>query len=84
MRFRLDDAFAPKSAQVTVTYLDKGKGTWSMEFGESRIEHVQNTNSGLWKTKTVPFSGASEIVPKYESGDDTRASAHFGQAGLAR
>lgn len=71
MRFKLDDAFALKSGQATVTYLDKGTGTWSIGFGKSHIERVQNTNSGLWKTKTGLVSGNSELVLKYESGDDT-------------
>ena len=72
MRFQLDAGFNAKKAKVTVTYLDKGTGSWSIELpGKDGATRIQNKNSGAWKTQTVPFSGISDLVLKYDSGDDT-------------
>lgn len=72
MRFQLDSAFASKIAKVTVTYLDKGTGAWSIGLqGKDPAARIDNTNSGEWKTKTVVLQEVSEIILNYESGDDT-------------
>jgi hypothetical protein len=72
MRFQLDAGFNAKKAKVTVTYLDKGTGSWSIGLpGKDGATRFQKRNSGAWKTKTVTFSGISDLVLKYESGDDT-------------
>ena len=72
MRFRLDADFNAKRIRVNVTYLDKGTGSWSLGLpGKSDATRIQNTNSGDWKTKTVTFSGVTELVLSHESGDDT-------------
>ena len=55
MRFQLDPAFNAKNVSVTVTYLDKGTGSWS--FGLSG-------QVGAASVKT-------DLSLKYESGDDT-------------
>ena len=72
MRFQLDAGFNAKKAKVTVTYLDKGTGSWSIGLlGKDGATRFQKKNSGAWKTQTVTFSGISDLVLKYESGDDT-------------
>ena len=73
MRFKLDETFKAKAVTVSVTYLDKGTGTWSLGVaGDSAAKRVQNTGSGLWKTEAVSLSGSvSELWLKYEEGDDT-------------
>ncbi|MBJ7256707.1 MAG: hypothetical protein JHC76_10400 [Akkermansiaceae bacterium] len=72
MRFQLDPAFNAKNVSVTVTYLDKGTGSWSIGLsGKVGAASVKNTNSGEWKTKTISLSGATDLSLKYESGDDT-------------
>jgi len=72
MRFQLDAGFNAKEVKVSVTYLDKGTGSWSIGLpNKSGATRIQNTNSGEWKTKTVTFSGLTELVLNHESGDDT-------------
>lgn len=72
MRFQLDAGFNAKKVKVTVTYLDKGTGSWSIGLpGKDGTKIFQNKNSGGWKTQTVTSSGISDIVLNYESGDDT-------------
>ena len=72
MRFKLDEAFRASSVNVKVIYLDKGTGSWSIAVpGESAGTIVQNTDSGGWKTRTVALTDVSELVLKYEAGDDT-------------
>ena len=72
MRFQLDAGFNAKQVKVTVTYLDKGTGSWSIGLpGKDGAKIFQNENSGRWKTQTVTSSGISDIVLNYESGDDT-------------
>ena len=56
---------------MNVIYLDKGTGSWSIGLpNKSGATRIQNTNSGEWKTKTVTFSGLTEIGLTHESGDD--------------
>jgi hypothetical protein len=72
MRFQLDAGFNVKKLEVTVTYLDKGTGSWSIGLpGMDGIKIFQNKNSGEWKTQTLTSSGFSDLVLNYESGDDT-------------
>lgn len=72
MRFRLDAGFNAKTVKVSVTYLDKGTGSWSIGLpGKKDTTQIQNTGSGEWRTQTVIMSGVAELVLSYESGDDT-------------
>jgi len=88
MRFKLDEEFfadpeEPQPAKLTVTWLDKGKGSWSLRYlgtdGKSRAKTVQKENSGNWKTgefflKGVTLNHSSnrpDLALHYESGDDT-------------
>ena len=72
MRFQLDAGFNAKKLKVTITYLDKGTGSWSIGLpGMDGTKIFQNKNSGEWKTQTVTSSGFSDLVLNYESGDDT-------------
>ena len=72
MRFQLDPGFNAKGIDVTVTYLDKGTGSWSLGVpGKEAKTSIQNADSGAWKSKTVSLSGVMELSLKYESGDDT-------------
>jgi hypothetical protein len=72
MRFRLDPTFNAKAVKVTVTYLDKGKGNWSIgQYGQEKVTLVQNTDSGKWITKSIMSNGFKELSLNYVSGDDT-------------
>ncbi len=72
MRFQLDAAFKAKSATVTVTYLDKGTGSWSISLpAKDSAKLIQNTDSGTWKTTTVTLSEVTTLLLNYESGEDT-------------
>jgi hypothetical protein len=76
MRFRLDEAFKADAVEVSVTYLDKGEGAWSLGIsGAPDKTVVRNTGSGTWKTVTVPMSGqqlqGAELLLNHEGGDDT-------------
>ena len=72
MRFQLDAGFNAQQTKVTVTYLDKGTGSWSIgHLGKDYAKVFQNENSGRWKTQTITLSGISDLVLMYESGDDT-------------
>lgn len=72
MRFQLDAGFNAQQAKVTVTYLDKGTGSWSIGLlGKDYAKIFQNENSGRWKTQTITPSEISDLVLMYESGDDT-------------
>jgi hypothetical protein len=72
MRFQLDAGFNAQQAKVTVTYLDKGTGSWSIGLlGKDYAKVFQNENSGRWKTQTITPSEISDLVLMYESGDDT-------------
>jgi len=76
LRFELDDAFTADRISVTVSYLDQGRGAWSLGVsGSSEVEFVQNGDSGRWKTKTVTMRRellrGAPLLLKYESGADT-------------
>ncbi|VGO20707.1 hypothetical protein [Pontiella sulfatireligans] len=75
MRFMLDNAFNAASANVKVTYLDKGCGEWSLLAGQKNALNVQNTDSGLWKEVLVTVSGPelskANLKLRHEKGDDT-------------
>lgn len=72
MRFQVDPRFEAKSLKMSVTYLDKGTGSWSIEVPDKTSTTViQNTNSGTWKVKTLSLTGANELKLKYISGEDT-------------
>jgi hypothetical protein len=72
MRFQLDKDFGAKDVNVHITYLDKGTGSWSIgKTGVANPEIVKNTNTGEWKTASIALSGATELVLRYESGDDS-------------
>ena len=76
MRFRLDNAFAADQIAVRVTYLDQGRGAWSLGVSNSpEKEVVQNGDSGRWKTITVSMPHErlreAELLLNYESGADT-------------
>lgn len=72
MRFHLNSNFSAKTVKVSVTYLDKGKGIWSIGLsGQEKVTLVQNTDSGKWITKSIKSSIFSELSLNYVSGDDT-------------
>lgn len=75
LRFKLDEGFRAKSAVVRVTYLDRGNGSWTLVTGGSRILHVENTDSGLWKTAELTVTRSdlhrSELQLRYARGADT-------------
>lgn len=74
MHFKLDETFKAKAVTVSVTYFDKGTGTWSLGIpGKTAAKRVQNTGSGLWKLETfsLPGSALDELLLKHEEGDDT-------------
>ena len=67
MRFKLDEAFDPRVIKVRVTYLDRGKGRWTI----SDQKGVQNADTGLWKTVEVMLQRDEALTLNYYSGDDT-------------
>ena len=72
MRFKLDEAFRASAVRVNVTYFDKGTGSWSIGLpGKSGGTLVRNTNSSVWKTRTIALNDVAELVLKHEAGDDT-------------
>lgn len=72
MRFRLDPNFNAKTVKVSVTYLDRGKGVWSIaQSSQEKVTLVQNTDSGKWITKSIKSTIFSELSLNYVSGDDT-------------
>jgi hypothetical protein len=72
MHFQLDAGFRAKQVKVTVTYLDQGTGSWSVGLpGKDGVKVFQNKDTGGWTTQTVTLSDISDLVLKYESGDDT-------------
>jgi hypothetical protein len=72
MRFRLDAGFNAKEVELSVTYLDKGTGSWSIGLpGKEGATRIHKTNSGEWKTQTVTCSELTEFRLNHESGDDT-------------
>jgi len=76
MRFQLDERFDADRIDVSVTYLDRGKGRWSVGIsGKSVKKQVRNTGSGEWKTMSVTMPRKTlrnaELLLNYEGGDDT-------------
>jgi len=76
MRFQLDEAFQAETIEINVTYLDQGRGIWSLGFfGSPGTERVQNANSGRWKTMTVTMPRVrlrgTQLELNYETGADT-------------
>lgn len=76
MRFRLDEDFAADPIEIRITYLDRGRGAWSVGTSVSKGKRiVSKTNSGEWMTETIaaPLSSLKKanLVLEYESGDDT-------------
>jgi len=76
MRFRLDEAFEADTLAIHITYLDQGRGIWSLAVGDSsHTERIQNSNSGRWKTVTVTVPRKRlrerQLELNYESGADT-------------
>lgn len=72
LRFQLDPRFAAKQVKVSVTYLDRGTGSWSIGIpGKEGATRIQNTNSRDWRTQVVSLSGVTELVLNYETGDNT-------------
>lgn len=62
------------SFAIRVTYLDRGRGQWSLEVsGENEKKIVRNSDSGEWKTLTVEIKELrdAELRLNYEGGDDT-------------
>jgi len=76
MRFSLDPRFHAGKIDVRITYLDRGKGRWSLGVsGRPAIEQIRNTDSGEWKTVSVELERAAlshaELLLQYEGGEDT-------------
>ena len=76
MRFRLHEAFKADALEVSVTYLDRGQGSWSLGVsGQTDKKMIRNSGSGEWKTMMVDVSRAAlrnaELLLNYEGGDDT-------------
>ena len=76
MRFELDRAFEADTVEINVTYLDQGRGIWSVGVaGTSDTERIQNSNSGRWKTVTITMPRdrlqGTPLSLNYESGADT-------------
>ena len=76
MRFELDEAFQAGTIEVNVTYLDRGRGSWSLGVrGSPEKDVFRNTGSGQWKTVeiTIPRERLrhAPLLLNYESGDDT-------------
>ena len=54
MRFELDEAFQADTIEVNVTYLDRGRGAWSLGvLGSPEKELFRNSDSGQWKTVKI-------------------------------
>jgi hypothetical protein len=75
MRFRLDKAFKAGKVQVRVTYLDRGKGKWSLGISGKSLREVTNKDSGKWLTMEYTIARkdlkGSELMLKYAGGEDT-------------
>ena len=75
MRFQLHEAFKAEQVEVRVTYLDRGKGSWSLGVSGSRTEPIQNSDSGEWKMVTIELPTkqllGAELELSHEGGDDT-------------
>ena len=76
MRFRPDENFNADPVEVRITYLDRGRGNWSLGIvGDPGRKLIRNSNSGKWKTVTFEMSGKvlqnAELQLNYEGGEDT-------------
>ena len=76
MRFELDEAFQADTIAVNVTYLDRGRGAWSLSvLGSPEKELFHNGDSSQWKTVkiTMPRKRLKDanLLLNYEGGDDT-------------
>ncbi|TWT80327.1 hypothetical protein CA13_17400 [Planctomycetes bacterium CA13] len=76
MRFELDKNFQGETFKINVTYLDQGRGVWSLTTSDSsKKELVHNKDSGQWKTVAVDIPrkqfGDTQLLLNYESGEDT-------------
>ena len=75
MRFQLDKSFNAEKVQVSVTYLDRGTGSWTLGVPGKAFKQVTNKGSGKWKNLkvTVPRKALknAELLLNYEGGDDT-------------
>ena len=76
MRFELDEAFQADSIVVNVTYLDQGRGIWSLSVdGLPEKDLFHNSDSGQWKTVKIPMPRerlrGTQLLLNYEGGDDT-------------
>ena len=76
MRFELDEAFQADTIVVNVTYLDRGRGAWSLGVLDSpEKELFRNTDTGQWKTVKITTPRRrlqnAQVLLNYEDGDDT-------------
>lgn len=87
MSFVLDKDFfpqpdIPKDITVSVTYLDRGKGQWALNYQQAnKVQSVtvQNRGTGRWLTKQIPLKqallnrslSAADMQLVYLSGDNT-------------
>ena len=76
MRFELDNAFRAGTIVVNVTYLDRGRGAWSLSVpGASEEQLFRNSGSGQWKTTTTMMPRKhlldGPLLLDYEGGEDT-------------
>jgi len=76
MRFELDEAFQADTIEVRVTYLDRGRGVWSLSVqGSFENKTFRNGDSGQWETVTTTMPRKrlqdAQLLLNYEGGDDT-------------
>jgi hypothetical protein len=88
MRFVLDPAFfgdpgIPHAVTVSITWLDKGTGAWSLRSwsadGQGVVMRIRNKNSGKWVTKAFALDAAlfpgtpkrPELTLQHEDGGNT-------------
>lgn len=76
MNFRLDERFDAEQVDVRITYLDRGRGSWSVgASGDEIKQRVRNSDSGEWKTLALrmPRSSLRNSVLElnYVGGEDT-------------
>jgi hypothetical protein len=76
MSFELDAAFDAEAIAVSITYLDQGRGVWSLGVSGLSEKHLfHNSDSGQWKTMMVMMPRnalrGEQLLLNYESGPDT-------------
>ncbi|MCK9478192.1 MAG: hypothetical protein M0R40_01650 [Firmicutes bacterium] len=88
MKFKLDDEFfrdnkKPQNVKMSVTWLDRGTGSWSLEYarlsGTVEALYITNTDSGEWRTAEVTLIGAvfngeldgADLILRHKIGEDT-------------